>query len=398
MSRTPWWLICVLILMGCSSSSKKGVTGSGGAAGTGGAIGSDGATGGGGAGGTAVDGGCGAAPSFKRGIGLGNRLDAPTEGAWGPVLHASDFQSIAARGFDHVRLPVRFNGHAASVAPFNVDEEFFLRVDWAIGQALDRCLSVVVDFHHYEELMADPAGQRERFLAIWSQIASRYAAYPPSVAFELLNEPTGSLDATTWNSLLAQTVHLVRTTNPTRDIIVDGPGAAAPSYLSQLVLPDDPNVIAAAHVYEPELFTLQGQTWMPAEYGTTGVLFPGPPPTPLTPMSAAQAVPWVADWFTAYNASPTENNPSSPSVVRQELDRLTAFAKNSGHRVYNKEWAAFALGDLASRVTWMRLVRQESEQHGFGWCVWEDNSATGSKLLDTSNGRWDEQLTGALFD
>jgi len=150
------------------------------------------------------------------------------------------------------------------------------------------------------------------------------------VAFELLNEPTGSLDATTLNSLVAEAVQLIRTTNPTRDIIVDGPGSSAPSALSQLELPDDPNVVAAAHVYDPELFTLQGQTWMPAEYGTIGVLFSGPPPTPLTPIAAAQAVPWVVQWFADYNTLPTESNPSGPSIERQQLDLLTAFAQSTG--------------------------------------------------------------------
>jgi len=389
-------LISAIAWTGCGGGDTSGQhpanvggAGGGGATGTGGNAS---------AGETNDASGCSATPSFQHGIALGNRLDAPNEGDWGPMLHASDFEYIAARGFDHVRLPVRFSGHAASAAPFTVDETFFSRVDWALGQALDRCLSVVLDLHNYDEVMADPAGQHDRFLAIWSQIASRYAAYPTRVAFELLNEPTGSVDATTLNSLVAEAVQLIRTTNLTRDIIVDGPGSSAPSALSQLELPDDPNVVAAAHVYEPELFTLQGQTWMPAEYGTTGVLFPGPPPTPLTPIAAAQAVPWVVKWFTDYNTLPTESNPSGPSVVRHELDLLTAFAQSSGHRVYNKEWGAFGLGDMTSRVTWMTQVRQESEQHGFGWCVWEDDSATGNKLFDTSNGQWDEQLMAALFD
>src|SRR5664279_4735088 len=77
-----------------------------------------------------------AAPSFLRGINVGNRLDAPHEGDWGPVLHATDFSYIARRGFDHIRLPVYFSGHAADTPPYTIDETFFQRVDWAIDNAV----------------------------------------------------------------------------------------------------------------------------------------------------------------------------------------------------------------------------------------------------------------------
>src|SRR5258708_5592969 len=53
-------------------------------------------------------------PRLRRGMNLGNALDAPNEGAWGVVLGASDFVAARQAGFDHVRLPVRFSAHAAS--------------------------------------------------------------------------------------------------------------------------------------------------------------------------------------------------------------------------------------------------------------------------------------------
>src|SRR5688572_7866012 len=47
-------------------------------------------------------------PGFKRGLNLGNGLDAPQEGAWGTTLSEKHFEMAASAGFDHVRLPVRF--------------------------------------------------------------------------------------------------------------------------------------------------------------------------------------------------------------------------------------------------------------------------------------------------
>src|SRR5579871_6942920 len=97
-----------------------------------------------------------AAPGLRHGINAGNALDAPSEGAWGPPLDEAYFESVAAAGFDHVRLPVRFNAHGAKTAPYTIDPAFLARVDWAIDQAQARGLTIIVDFHHFEELMDDP--------------------------------------------------------------------------------------------------------------------------------------------------------------------------------------------------------------------------------------------------
>src|SRR5262245_47703575 len=64
---------------------------------------------------------------FTRGINAGNALDAPTEGAWGPALDEAYFDAVAAAGFDHVRIPIRWNAHAAAAPPYTVDEAFFAR-------------------------------------------------------------------------------------------------------------------------------------------------------------------------------------------------------------------------------------------------------------------------------
>jgi endoglucanase len=114
-----------------------------------------------------------AAGHFKKGINLGNRLEAPNEGDWGSKVLASDFPFIAKRGFDHVRIPIRWSGHAQTSAPYAIDGAFFSRIDTVLDQALAAPLAVILDMHAYDELASNPSGQRERFLALWSQIASR---------------------------------------------------------------------------------------------------------------------------------------------------------------------------------------------------------------------------------
>src|SRR2546421_1601168 len=128
-----------------------------------------------------------------RGINLGNALEAPKEGEWGVTLKAEYFRAIKDAGFATVRLPVRWSAHAAADAPYTIDAKFAERVDWAIDQALDNKLNIIVNVHHYGEIDTDPDRHLPRLIGLWEQIAPRCKDRPDSVYFELLNEPHDKL-------------------------------------------------------------------------------------------------------------------------------------------------------------------------------------------------------------
>ena len=337
-----------------------------------------------------------AIPGLKRGINAGNALDAPTEGAWGPALDAQYFDYVAAAGFDHVRLPVRFNAHAGAAEPFTIDPTFFARVDWAVDQAQQRGLTVIVDLHHYEELMDAPEAQAPRFVGIWKQIAARYRGRPASVLYELLNEPTKNLTADKWNAIFTQALAAVRAADPSRKVIVDSVFWAAAKELPNLVIPaGDPNLVGSFHTYQPILFTHQGMSWMTAEYQTTGIVFPAPPPRPVTPVPGALAVDWVAKWFERYNTLPAAQNPSGPATVQEEFDFARAFTERTHLPIYLGEFGAGSGADMPSRVLWTRMVRQEAERRGIGWCAWDDSG--NMKVFDRATKRWEVEIRDALL-
>jgi endoglucanase len=409
---------------GGTSSRSGGAQGQGGTTGRGGATGGTGGSATGGSGGTTGAGGGSArdasegdapaspdAPSsgpepfsfgkppaaaahFKKGINLGNRLEAPNEGDWGGKVLASDFPFIAKRGFDHVRIPIRFSGHALTDAPYTIDAAFFSRIDAVLDQALAANLAVIVDMHAYDEMASDPTGQRARFLALWSQIASRYQNRPDTVAFELLNEPNTQLDSA-WNDIAAAAVAAVRATNPRRLLVVDAVFWADPSKLSSLALPDDANLLVAVHLYEPKLFSFQGESWMGPEYMTTGVIFPGPPAAPITPIAAASAASWAKQWFDDYNTLPAATNPSGPATITAQVGYLTSYMKSQGRTVYNGEWGPQDAGPMDSRARLVTEVRKQCEQAGVGWAIWED--PTNMNLFDSAAGTWVDSIIGALL-
>ncbi len=66
-----------------------------------------------------------------RGINMGNMLEAPSEGSWGPSLKEEYFRMIADKGFNSVRIPVRWSaqGRADKTVPYTISDEFFQRAD-----------------------------------------------------------------------------------------------------------------------------------------------------------------------------------------------------------------------------------------------------------------------------
>jgi endoglucanase len=198
-----------------------------------------------------------------RGVNFGNALEGPSEGEWGMVLESAYFDLVKEAGFDTIRLPVSWTYHASKETPYTIDAEFVSRVQWAVNEASSRDLNIIVNVHHYDELNKDPIAEEERYLSIWRQIAEHFKDYPNTVYFELLNEPHDAFNnnAETWNELLAKALTVVRETNPDRAVIIGPNNWNAISSLSQLTLPDDPNIIVTVHFYDPFEFTHQGAEW-----------------------------------------------------------------------------------------------------------------------------------------
>jgi len=335
-------------------------------------------------------------PMFQRGMNLGNGFEAPSTGEWGVEPSESHFRYFREAGFDHVRLPVRFSSRAEAFPPYTLDPEFLAKIDWAVDQAHRFGLGLILDMHHYEEMMEDPKAHGDRFVALWEQLAEHYAEQPPSIAFELLNEPTKNLEPELLNQLTIRAIAAIRKTNPTRTIIADSYFWSAAKYLDALELPDDPNVVASFHMYQPMFFTHQGAPWMEPWYQTRGVVFPGPPPEPIRPARGVVEQAWAAQWFEDYNTKPVDQNPSGMTTIDQEFAMVDAYMAKTGHPAYLGEFAVIANADDKSRANWLRVVRIEAEARGIGWAYWDDGG--NMMALDVRNGDWIESIRKALVE
>ncbi|MBI1337364.1 MAG: cellulase family glycosylhydrolase [Phycisphaera sp.] len=299
-----------------------------------------------------------------RGVNLGNALEAPVEGKWGVTLDAAYFKLIKEAGFDTVRLPVRWSAHAGEQPPFALDETFAERVDWAIDQALENNLNIIVNVHHYEEVFTDPAQHLPRLGGIWSQIAARYKDRPSGVYFELLNEPHDKLDAPTWNAAIPSLLAAVRKTNPTRAVIVGPVQWNSIDKLDTLELPqDDANLIVTVHFYEPFKFTHQGASWVKGA-------------------DRWQYVPWLG-------------HDKDKQDITARLESAARWAKDHNRPLFLGEFGAYSKADMDSRVRWMRFVSLEARRLGMSWAYWEFCSGFG--LYDPKADRWRDELRDALL-
>jgi endoglucanase len=279
-------------------------------------------------------------------------------------LQEEYFQLIKEAGFDSVRIPIRWSAHAMTKEPYTITLSFFERVDWAINQALSQGLLVVINVHHYEELIRDPAGHRARFLALWKQIAEHYQDYPAELLFEILNEPNGPLTATVWNELLRDALQIIRVSNPNRNVIVGPAEWNGINALYSLELPaEDRHLIVTVHYYNPFQFTHQGAEWV------------------------AGSAPWLGTTW--------QGTDSEKRAVERDFDLAAAWAKKNGRPLYLGEFGSYSKADMDSRARWTSFVARQAEARGMSWAYWE--FCAGFGVYDRARRDWNKPLLEALI-
>jgi endoglucanase len=337
-----------------------------------------------------------AAKHFLRGANLANSLEAPRGQDWGGHYSAQDLRLIKNEGFDHVRIPVAWHHYTGPGPAYRIKPEIFSRVDELVDAGLGEKLGVIVNVHHFEEFTTNPQEQTARFEAIWTQLADHYARSPDGLAFELLNEPKDAATTEVINPIFAETIRLIRRTNPNRTILL-GPGKwNSISELPALRLPDDEeNLIVTVHNYEPFYFTHQGATWSGPDTKLTGVLFPGPPLRPLIPSPELKLSPSVANWLKAYNTEPRATNPSSRRAFSAAIDHAREWSEYYGRPVHVGEFGCFTTADSASRAHYYEAFRETAEEARIGWAIWDWKA--GFHYWDEKTGRPEPGMRQALF-
>lgn len=141
-------------------------------------------------------------------------------------ITSADLDTIQSLGFNFVRVPFGWRNLQDKNRQWNLDNNGnidFSRFDWIVNQAAQRNLYVMFDYHIWldQEIaynsISDVDSVKLHTTEIWKAVASHFNNNPTVIAYDLLNEPTGS-----WNDHIMQMIYdSVRTVDATHIISME---------------------------------------------------------------------------------------------------------------------------------------------------------------------------------
>jgi endoglucanase len=307
--------------------------------------------------------------TFKRGVNISHWLSQNygerTYAA--PWFTQADVAWIADQGFDHIRVPIDSKHWMTSEGALieSAIEPFDRACEWAQAHNL----GVILDVHYLPgasfSTVENELFTNEALIVVaenfWAQLAERYADAGSWLRFELINEPVAERNAQL-NPLLARLLAAVRATNPTRVVYFTSNKWGQFNTVTDLELPDDPNVALTVHFYKPFPFTHQRAAWTDFKPPMPQVDFPGivPDITNLVP----KGHPWALLSGTTIN---TEIS------VDPEFEKLAKWAKENAPdlEIHIGEFGVYEAASPQSIQNYVGAVVAASERHGFGWAIWD---------------------------
>jgi len=302
--------------------------------------------------------------NLKRGMNMGNALEAPEEGSWGITIEPEYFKAMKDAGFDYVRVPVRWDAHTSDKAPYKIDPVFMKRVKEVVDLAYKNNLKILINVHHFDSIMYEPDKYSEKLNSMWNQISTAFKDYDNNLYFEILNEPKENMSVGKLNILYEKVIKTIRKTSTERKIALGGIfWSNFASTATTFVPKDDKNIILLFNYYNPFEFTHQGASWVDGSGDWEGTT-------------------WIG----------TEEEKQR---ITKEFDFAVEQAKLKGVDLMIGEFGAYSDADMKSRATWTDFVAREAEKRGIAWTYWEFCSSFGA--YDAFSKEWRKPLLEALI-
>jgi hypothetical protein len=295
---------------------------------------------------------------------------------WLDIFFAEeDVAFIRSLGANVVRLPLNYRHFEADLQPFTYLETGFERLDRALGWCEKHGLYTILDMHaapgwqnpdwHADNstgtgLLWKQRIFQDRYVALWTEIARRYAGRNAVAGYDLLNEPfvderSDQLfgryrgDWAALNGLYRRTVEAIRRVDPRHILFLEGDGFA--SKFSGLEDPFTDNLAYSSHNYNRACW---GPGCYPGNhregYGDRGMVekvFLEAEGTAYT--RRVKAPLWVGEFGPVFNGAAEDR----PSRLRGFEDTLSVFNQHCAH------WTAWTYKDIGV-MGWV-TVDPESE-------------------------------------
>jgi endoglucanase len=283
---------------------------------------------------------------LQKGINIGNTLDAPRgENSWGqPSIQPYYFDDYKAAGFTAIRIPVTWERHTDTIAPYGIDTAFISRVEKVVNWGLGRGLYIILNCQHEEFIKENYSAKNvARFEAIWSQIATRFKNKSDHLLFEILNEPH-PMSLANLNDLNKRIIKVIRKTNPSRIVIYSGTEFSSAGELLKADIPKDKYLIANFHCYTP----------------------------------------WA--WVSVKDSNTPWGTPAEKNEIKVIFDSVQNFFNNKGIPVMVNEYGCMVGKPLDLRVLFYQTYMENIRSHGFGSFAWDDGGDF--RIYDRKERKW----------
>ncbi len=207
-------------------------------------------------------------------------------------VQEKDIEAIASWGFDHIRLPFHFDLFYDSLTG-TFREEGFQLLDTFLDWCRTHNLPVILDMHAAPgaqsafniadsdgeaRLWTEPVPYQDQTVALWTEIARRYADDPIIIGFDLINEPVTPDGITGFDlrALYERIATAIRTVDSNHILFIEGNFYA--THFPELIPPFDDNMVYSFHKYWngtgvnsiQYLLDIRAQTNVPLWLGETG--------------------------------------------------------------------------------------------------------------------------------
>ena len=284
-------------------------------------------------------------------------------------IKKADFDTIAAMGFDHVRLPVDEVQLWDSLG--NKEKEGFGLLHQAINWAFAANLRVIVDLHiirshHFiadsNPLWTNPAEQ-EKLIDLWRQLSAELRSYPnEKLAYEILNEAVAE-NPDDWNNLFSRVIAEIRKQEPDRTIVIGSNRWQIADTFPDLKLPEnDRNIILSFHFYSPMALTHHTASWSSIAEYSGPVNYPG----------------WIVDTlnYKGLSASTVEvmrsyaNGYFDREVLAKIMAPAIKVAREKNLPLFCGEYGVYPKIPNELRLRWYSDVCSIFKENNIAYCHW----------------------------
>jgi len=208
-------------------------------------------------------------PTPSKGWNLGNTLEPPCGvGCWGPQPTQALINSVAAQGFNTVRLPCSWMSNSTNGT---INASYMTQVTNVVNWCTAKGLYVIINDHwdngwfENNTFASYDSSLNTKLQNMWTQVANNFKGYDTHVLFACANE-VNATDQNGTNVLFQyyrNWVTTVRNTggnNSTRWLVVQGPGTnidKSCSFINSSIWPSDPakHLMLECHFYDTFQFT-----------------------------------------------------------------------------------------------------------------------------------------------